>query len=83
MSKLNHNFGYKFSSNLSLRRIRIAQQKHLSVSFASLWVFFYQGILSRTTHRTAGEGKGPYFIPLYHFHSLTNNNSDIYLQLCM
>ena len=32
--------------------------------------FFYQGFLSRTltTHRTAGEGRGPSFIPLYHFH---------------
>ena len=37
-------------------------------------VFFYQGFLSQTltTHRTAEEGKGPSFIPLYHFHSLTN-----------
>ena len=36
--------------------------------------FFYQGFLSRTrkTHRTAGEGRGPFFIPLYHFHPLTN-----------
>ena len=35
--------------------------------------FFYQGFLSRTltTHRTAGEG-GTIFIPLYHFHPLTN-----------
>ena len=37
-------------------------------------LFFYQGFLSRTltTHRTAGEGRGPFFIPLYHFQSLTN-----------
>ena len=36
--------------------------------------FFYQGFLSETltTHRTAGEGRGPFFIPLYHFHPLTN-----------
>ena len=36
--------------------------------------FFYQGFLSRTltTHRTAGEGRGPSFIPLYHSHPLTN-----------
>ena len=26
----------------------------------------------RVTHRTAGEGRGPSFIPLYHFHPLTN-----------
>ena len=36
--------------------------------------FFYQDFLSQTltTHRTAGEGRGPSFIPLYHFHPLTN-----------
>ena len=36
--------------------------------------FFYQGFLSRTltTHGTAGEGRGPFFIPLYHFQPLTN-----------
>ena len=36
--------------------------------------FFYQGFLSRTliTHRTAGEGRGPFFITLYHFDLLTN-----------
>ena len=36
--------------------------------------FFYQGFLSRTlkTHRTAGKGRGPSFIPLYHFHALPN-----------
>ena len=36
--------------------------------------FFCQGFLSLTlmTHRTAGEESGPFFIPLYHFHSLTN-----------
>ena len=36
--------------------------------------FFCQGFLSRTqsTHRTAGEGRRPSFIPLYHYHPLTN-----------
>ena len=36
--------------------------------------FFYQGFLSwtLTTQRIAGEGRGPSFIPLYHFHPLTN-----------
>ena len=29
-------------------------------------------ILTLTTHRTAREGRGPSFIPLYHFHPLTN-----------
>ena len=46
--------------------------------------FFYQAFLSRTltTHRTAGEGRGPFFystlpLPPAHKHSGT------YLQLCM
>ena len=36
--------------------------------------FFYQGFPSQilTTHRIAGEGRGPSFIPLYHFHLLMN-----------
>ena len=36
--------------------------------------FFYQGFLSQTLmiNRTASEGKGPPFIPLYHLHLLTN-----------
>ena len=44
--------------------------------------FFYQGFLSRTltTHRTAGEGRGPSSstLPLPSAHE----HSDIYLQLC-
>ena len=37
------------------------------------FLFFYQGFLpTLTIHRTAGEGRGPSFIPLYHFHPLTN-----------
>ena len=41
----------------------------------SFWIFFfYQGFLSQTltSQRTAGEGRGSFFIPLYHFHPLTN-----------
>ena len=36
--------------------------------------FFLSGFSSQTLtiHRTAGEGTGPSFIPLYHLHSLTN-----------
>ena len=36
--------------------------------------FFLSGFFSRTLtiNRTAGEGRGPSFIPLYHFHPLTN-----------
>ena len=46
--------------------------------------FFYQGFLSRTltTHRTAGERRGPFFIPLYHFHPLTNIQTFIYNFAC-
>ena len=35
-----------------------------------LSAFFFSRTL--TTHRTAEEGRGPFFIPLYHFHPLTN-----------
>ena len=47
--------------------------------------FFYQAFLSRTltTHRTAGEGRGPFFTPLYHFHPLTNIQALICNFLCM
>ena len=36
--------------------------------------FFYQGFPfpTLTTHKTAGKGRGPFFISLYHFHLLTN-----------
>ena len=39
------------------------------------WCFcFLSGFFSQTLtfHRTAGEGRGPSFIPLFHFHPLTN-----------
>ena len=44
------------------------------ISVIEVIFFFYQGFLSRTliTHRTAGEGRGPPFIPPCHFHPLTN-----------
>ena len=45
--------------------------------------FLYQDFLprTRTTNRTAGEGRGPSFIPLYQFHPLTNIQT-FTLQLC-
>ena len=49
--------------------------KHLYADFKVRTAFcFYQGFLSLTltTHRTAGKGRGPSFILLYHFHPLTN-----------
>ena len=47
---------------------------YLYVTFFFFFFFFYQGFLSRTltAHRTAGEGRRPSFIPLFHFHPLTN-----------
>ena len=49
-------------------------QENTCVRVSFLIFFFYQGFLSRTltTHRTAGEGRGPSFIQLYLFHPLTN-----------
>ena len=37
--------------------------------------FFFLSVFSLQIlmiYRTAGEGRGPYFIPLYHYHPLTN-----------
>ena len=51
-------------------------------SWAKLF-FFYHGFLSRTltNRKTAGEGRGPSFIPLYYFYPLTNIQT-FTLQLC-
>ena len=40
------------------------------LDFHKVYIFFYQDFLSRTLtiHRTAREDRGPFFIPLYHFH---------------
>ena len=35
-----------------------------------------------TTHRAAGEGRGPSFIPLYHVHPLKNIQTFIYNFAC-
>ena len=45
--------------------------------------FIYQGFLSRTltTHRTAGEGRRPSFIPLYYFLQLTNIQTILFATL--
>ena len=50
------------------------QSSRQIIEIVAFFFFFYQGFLSwtMTTHRTAGEGRGPSFIPLYHFHPLTN-----------
>ena len=59
-----------FISN-SMRLITTILNKMVVQCF---WFFFYQDFLSQTltTHRTAREGRGPSFIPLYHFHPHTN-----------
>ena len=48
----------------------------ISFIVAALFInfFFLLGVSSQTLtiHRTAGEERGPSFIPLYHFHPLTN-----------
>ena len=52
----------------------MAINKSMPSQYHFIYFFFYQGFLSRTRmiHRTAGEGRGPFFIPLYHFHPLMN-----------
>ena len=45
------------------------------VFMTKFYSFFFLSEFSSQTlmiHRTAGEGRGPSFIPLYHFHLLTN-----------
>ena len=46
--------------------------------------FFYQGFLSHTltTHKTAGEERGPSFIPFYHFHPRANIQTFIWNFAC-
>ena len=49
------------------------EKKAIKMYSTHNFFFFYQDFLSQTliTHRTAGEGRGPSFSPLYHFHPLT------------
>ena len=49
-------------------------QKDFCQDKLSFVFFFYKGFRSRTltTDRTAGEGRGPSFVPLYQFHPLTS-----------
>ena len=63
-----------FIGNLAFENIKY---KHGLLIFKQLklnFFFFLPGFSSQTLtiHRTAGEGRGPSFIPLYHFHPLTN-----------
>ena len=72
MAILNHLFLKQL--NIFLITYRKWLSKHYDRLFKKKSFFFYQGFFSRslTTHRTAGEGRGPSLIPLYHFHPLTN-----------
>ena len=66
---------YYYHSHLPIRTFHCSKlKKKFFQQIQSLFLFFYQGLLLRTltTHRTAGEERGPSFIPLYHFHPLTN-----------
>ena len=49
-------------------------KNYLKILIGYMLFFFLSGFSSQTLtiHRTAGEGRGPSFIPLYHFHPLTN-----------
>ena len=53
---------------------KMLREIHCDKGSGNIDFFFYQGLLSRTltTHRTAGEGRWPSFVPLYHFHPHTN-----------
>ena len=64
---------------------RIVLPSHL-FKYLNKWnkVFFLSGFSSQTLtiHRTEGEGRGPSFIPLYHFLPLTNNETFIFNLTC-
>ena len=59
--------GYKETSKVSFVYLKGKVQQNSNVQ--CIFFLFYQGFLSRTltTYRTAGEGRGPFFIPFYHF----------------
>ena len=61
--------GNKVMLRLIFRKVLLIEfQLHLNIQV----LFFF------TTHRTAGEGRGSFFIPLYHFHSITNIQTFIF-----
>ena len=74
----NFSFGFISFSNLLLafswKQFRSVTLQKMEFSMKDFFFFFYQGFLSKTLtiHRTAREGRGPSFIPLYHFQPLTN-----------
>ena len=54
------------------------------MTFFFFFLIFLSGFSSQTLtiHRTAGEGRGPSFIPLFHFHPLTNIETFIFNFAC-
>ena len=65
---------FRFITNPSCCRRNVVVPGFVNISSKLLPIFFLSGFVSRirTTHRTAGKGRGPFFIPLYYFHPLTN-----------
>ena len=65
-----------YNAKLAAKYIKLVKLLNKEIWHGQLFLFFffYQRFLSwtLTTHRTAGGGRGPFSIPLYHFHSLTN-----------
>ena len=70
--RVNPNEAGRFDSSFYIL-INLVSIKIYAIVKQSIF-FLYQSFLSQTLkiHRTAGEGRGPSFIPLYHFHPLTN-----------
>ena len=62
-----------------LDQIEFLKQELKSKDAITKMIFFLSGFSSQTLtiHMTAGEGRGPSFIPLYHFHPLTNTEAFI------
>ena len=58
----------------------ITLDNNFHINGEQVFFFFYQGFLSQTltNHGTTGEGRGPSFIPHYHFHPLTNIKTVIF-----
>ena len=61
--------------NIFSKQTKVANESLVKRICKALWTFFFlSGFSSQTLtiHRTAAEGREPSFIPLYHFHPLTN-----------
>ena len=65
---------FAFTLVIKLKNFDFENKWNTLIFFYKKDFFFLSGFSSQTLtiHRTAGEGRGPSFIPLYHFHPLTN-----------